>query len=83
MNNQQWGAVKRNTRAMYPDGFAAKSNREALTFFESGLEYEKTVEVAGGFGERVQDSKELPRALDRAANAVSKGQHAVLNVEIS
>jgi len=83
MNNQQWGAVKRNTRAMYPDGFAAKSNREALTFFESGLEFEKTVEVAGGFGERVQDSKELPRALDRAANAVSKGQQAVLNVEIS
>ena len=30
-NNQMWGAVKRNTREVYPGGFAAKSNREPLT----------------------------------------------------
>jgi acetolactate synthase-1/2/3 large subunit len=30
-NNEMWGAVKRNTREVYPDGFAARSNREPLT----------------------------------------------------
>lgn len=81
MNNEQWGAVKRNTRAMYPDGFAARSNREPLTFFEPDMAYEKAVEIAGGHGERVQDPAALPAALDRAADAVrGQGRSAVLNL---
>jgi acetolactate synthase-1/2/3 large subunit len=81
MNNEQWGAVKRNTRAMYPDGFAARSNREPLTFFEGDMAYEKAAEIAGGYGERVTDPAELPGALDRAADAVrGQGKSAVLNV---
>ena len=81
MNNEQWGAVKRNTRAMYPDGFAAKSNREPLTFFEGAMAFEKAVEIAGGYGERVVDPEELPKALDRAVDMVQgQGRAAVLNV---
>ena len=45
-NNQMWGAVKRNTREVYPDGYAAKSNREPLTYLDPGLKFEKAVEVA-------------------------------------
>ena len=81
MNNEQWGAVKRNTRAMYPDGFAAKSNREPLTFFEGDMAFEKAVEIAGGYGERVVDPEELPKALDRAVDMVQgQGRAAVLNI---
>lgn len=81
MNNEQWGAVKRNTRAMYPDGFAAKSNREPRTFFEGDMAFEKAVEIAGGHGERVTDPEQLPKALDRAIDMVQgKGRAAVLNV---
>jgi len=81
MNNEQWGAVKRNTRAMYPDGFAVKSNREPLTFFEGDMAFEKAVEISGGYGARVQDPAELPKALERAVDVVQgEGRAAVLNV---
>lgn len=81
MNNEQWGAVKRNTRAMYPEGFAVKSNREPLTFFEGDMAFEKAVEISGGYGLRVQDPAELPKALDRAVDVVQgEGRAAVLNV---
>jgi acetolactate synthase-1/2/3 large subunit len=80
-NNQMWGAVKRNTREVYPDGFAAKSNREPLTYFDPALRFDKAVEVAGGYGESVQDPKEMPRALERALKAVQvEKRQALLNV---
>ncbi|MBT5458928.1 MAG: hypothetical protein HOK82_20195 [Rhodospirillaceae bacterium] len=81
MNNEQWGAVKRNTRAMYPEGYAVKSNREPLTFFEGDMAFEKAAEISGGYGERVQDPAELPKALERAVDVVQgEGRAAVLNV---
>ena len=79
-NNQMWGAVKRNTREVYPDGYAAKSNREPLTYFETGMRFEKAVEIVGGYGECVEDSAELPKALGRALDAIGEGRQAVLNV---
>ena len=80
-NNEHWGAVRRNTRAMYPDGYAARSNREPLTYFEPGVEYEHAVEVAGGHGERVEDAAELPAAMERAVeSAVNDGRQALINV---
>ena len=83
MNNEEWGAVKRNTRGMYPDGYAAKSNNEPLTFFEpGGVQYEKAAEMSGGYGEMVDDPDNLPKALDRAIDQVmGQGKQAVLNVK--
>ena len=80
-NNQMWGAVKRNTREVYPDGFAAKCNREPLTYFDSELRFEKVVEAAGGYGERVEDPDETPRALERALKVIAtEKRQALLNV---
>ena len=79
-NNEMWNAVRRNTRDVYPDGYAARSNREPLTYFEPGTHYEKAIEAFDGYGETVTLAAELPRALDRALNAVGKGQQALLNV---
>jgi acetolactate synthase-1/2/3 large subunit len=79
-NNEMWNAVRRNTRDVYPDGYAAKSNREPLTYFEPGTRYEKAIETVGGYGEQVTDAAALPKALDRALDAVASGQQALLNV---
>ena len=79
-NNEMWNAVRRNTRDVYPDGYAAKSNREPLTYFEPGTRYEKAIEALGGYGEQVVDAAALPAALDRALERVSAGQQALLNV---
>ena len=79
-NNEMWNAVRRNTRDVYPDGYAARSNREPLTYFEPGTHYEKAIETVGGYGERVEDAAALPKALDRAVDRVASGQQALLNV---
>ena len=79
-NNEMWNAVRRNTRDVYPDGYAAHSNQEPLTYFEPGTRFEKAVEALDGYGESVRDAAELPKALDRAINHVSAGRQAVLNV---
>jgi acetolactate synthase-1/2/3 large subunit len=79
-NNEMWNAVRRNTRDVYPDGYAARSNREPLTYFEPGIRYEKAIEALGGYGEQVVDGAALPAALDRALERVAAGQQALLNV---
>ncbi len=80
-NNQMWGAVKRNTHEVYPDGYAAKSNREPLTYFDPALKFEKAVEVADGYGEAVEDPAMLPKAIERALKAVEVDKRqALLNV---
>lgn len=79
-NNSMWGAVKRNTREVYPTGYAAKSNNEPLTYFEPGTRFEKAVEVADGYGERVEKPSDVPGALDRALKAIGNGQQALLNI---
>jgi acetolactate synthase-1/2/3 large subunit len=80
-NNEMWGAVKRNTREVYPDGFAARSNREPLTYFEPGTRFEKAVEAVDGYGERVEDPAEMPAAIERALTAVTRDKRqALLNV---
>jgi acetolactate synthase-1/2/3 large subunit len=80
-NNQMWGAVKRNTREVYPSGFAAKSNREPLTYFDMEIGFEKAVETVGGFGERVTDPAAVPKAIERAMKAVTiDNRPALLNV---
>ncbi len=79
-NNEMWNAVRRNTRDVYPDGYAARINREPLTYFEPGTRYEKTIEAFGGYGEQVEKAAELPAALDRALDKVAAGQQALLNV---
>jgi len=79
-NNEMWGAVKRTTREVYPDGFASRTAKPPLTVFETGTFYEKTVEIVGGYGERVEDPAQLLGALQRAVAEVKNGRQALLNV---
>jgi acetolactate synthase-1/2/3 large subunit len=80
-NNARWHAVRRATSSMYPDGHALRSNTAPLTSLEPSPAYEKIVEASNGYGERVVDPAELPKALERALNAVRKeGRQALLNV---
>ena len=80
-NNAMWGAVKRNTREVYPSGYAAKSNREPLTYFDVSIGFEKAVETVDGYGERVEDPAAVPKAIERAMKAVvSEKRQALLNI---
>jgi acetolactate synthase-1/2/3 large subunit len=79
-NNHSWHAVRNSTLAVYPDGDAAKSNVMPLTLLEPSPSFEKTIDVYGGHGEKVERPEDLPAALRRGMEAVRAGMPAVINV---
>lgn len=80
-NNQRWQAVRRATVGLNPSGFAAKSDHQPITFLDSITNYQKAVEVADGYGEKVTDPQEVLPALERGLKAVTlEKRQAVINV---
>ena len=80
-NNQRWQAVRRATVGLNPEGYAAQSSHQPITMLNSVDKYEKAVEVADGYGQRVEDPAELMPALERALKAVQvEGRQALVNV---
>ncbi len=79
-NNHSWHAVRASTLSVYPDGDAAKSNVMPLTLLEPSPSFEKTIDVYGGHGEKVERPEELRAALQRGMEAVRAGTPAVINV---
>ena len=81
LDNSAWGAVRRAVRDMYPDGRAVRANDMSLTSLKPMVAYDKMCESAGGYGERVEDPAELPKALERAKHAVTvEKRQALLHV---
>lgn len=80
-NNQRWQAVRGATLGLNPDGYAASSERAPLTYFSVEQHYDKLVEVSGGYGERVTESRQVLPALERAMKAVLVNRRqALVNV---
>ncbi len=80
-NNGIWNAVRKSTQAVYPDGHAVRANRMPLTSLEPAPRYEMIVAASGGYGERVEAAAELPAALSRALDAITRDRRqALLNV---
>ena len=80
-NNQRWQAVRGSTLGLHPDGYAARSNRAPLTYFNVDQRYDKLVEVSGGYGEQVTEPSQMMPALERAMKAVMvEKRQALLNV---
>jgi acetolactate synthase-1/2/3 large subunit len=81
VNNAMWGAVRRATLGMYPQGEAARSNRPPFIDLDDLPAFEQVCAAAGGYGERVENPAELPAALSRALHAVNvEKRQALLNV---
>jgi acetolactate synthase-1/2/3 large subunit len=80
-NNQRWEAVRRGTRAIHPDGWAARTNNFPLSDLAPAACYEKICEAFGGYGERVDHPDQVKPALDRAFDVVqSEKRQALLNI---
>jgi acetolactate synthase-1/2/3 large subunit len=84
VNNHGWGAVRRATKAMYPDGKALTGNDIPLSRIDPAPDYEMIIESCGGYGERITDPDALPDALARAVKMVREERRQVLlNVVVS
>lgn len=79
-NNAQWFAVRNATKVMYPEGRAASANSLPVVDLTPSPDYSKLVEFCDGYGEKVEDPAELPKALERGLKAVDNGDPAVINV---
>jgi acetolactate synthase-1/2/3 large subunit len=81
LNNAMWGAVRKATLGLHPDGAASRINRAPLTYLDPAPDYHKIVEASDGHGEEVKSPQDLPGALERAIKAVEVDKRqAVLNV---
>ena len=80
-NNRAWNAVKRSVTSMVKDGWAARTGNLVLSELDPAPEYQMVCQASGGYGERVEDPAELPKALERALHAVKvEKRQALLNV---
>ncbi|MGI9416523.1 MAG: thiamine pyrophosphate-requiring protein [Geminicoccaceae bacterium] len=80
-NNGVWNAVRKSTRAVYPDGHASRANRMPLSSLSPAPDYEKIVEASRGHGEWIEDPDALPDALTRAiAMVMHERRQVLLNV---
>jgi acetolactate synthase-1/2/3 large subunit len=81
-NNGRWQAVESATRVVYPDGAAAHAAQMPLVELQPSPEFTKVAEASDAWARRVDDPKELPRALDAAMTAVAGGRQALLDVRM-
>jgi acetolactate synthase-1/2/3 large subunit len=80
-NNQAWNASINAARGLYPDGVAQKTRNFPGCDLSPSPQFELTAQACGAYAERVEEPDEVPRALERALNAVKKeGRQALLNV---
>ncbi|MCC7425760.1 MAG: thiamine pyrophosphate-requiring protein [Alphaproteobacteria bacterium] len=77
-DNGGWGAVRRATLAMYPQGHAARAEVMPLTGFSPAPDYPALVRACGGWGERVERARDLPAALERALAVVREEKRQAL-----
>jgi acetolactate synthase-1/2/3 large subunit len=81
-NNGSYSAMKGSHLDFYPGGIADTSGVFHGTDI-SGFDYPQLVEPFGGYGERIEDPKDLKPALQRGLAAVNRGQTALLDVVLA
>jgi acetolactate synthase-1/2/3 large subunit len=80
-NNSRYGAVRGATMSMFKDGAAGLDNGQFMADLNPSPAFEMAVKAQGGYGERVACAADLPGALQRARDVVTKeGRQALLNV---
>jgi len=80
-NNQCWNAVHTAALSVHPDGWASKQKAFPIWDLQPSPSFEKIVSAFDGYGECVEDPKEMIPALKRGLKAVrEEKRQAVLNV---
>lgn len=81
LDNCGWGAVKRATRRVYPDG-AAQAIGAYQSFLGAETHYERIADITDAYGECVEHPEQLRPALARCLEALDEGRSAILVVRM-
>ena len=80
-NNQSWNASKNPVKELYPDGAAVEMNDFTGTQLLPSPDFGLVARSCGAHAETVEDPGEIPGALDRAIQSVTKKKtQSLLNV---
>ncbi|MEP3045691.1 MAG: thiamine pyrophosphate-requiring protein [Roseibium sp.] len=78
LNNAEWGAVRQSVAGLYPNGFAARSNRMPLTQLSPVPDFTKVAAASRAYARRVENGSELTAAIDDALHHVETKQSLAL-----
>lgn len=79
-NNEKWEAVKAANLFVHPQGWAKATEHFPLSELVPSPRFEEIVRAFDGYGERVEDPREVTPALQRGLAAVREGRQALLNI---
>ena len=81
-NNQIHNAPKKSLLDGMPDSYSERTDKWVGMELSPSVEFAMLAQSCHAYGEKVEDPKEVPGALDRALNHVRDGQTAVLDMRI-
>ena len=82
LDNMGWGAVKRATLTMYPDGEASARNQYESAF-APGKNFARIAEALGAYGDTVAEPEDVPAAIQRCLKEVRAGRSALLHARVT
>ncbi|MDO5659106.1 MAG: thiamine pyrophosphate-requiring protein [Paracoccus sp. (in: a-proteobacteria)] len=83
LNNSEWGAVRESVIGLYPDGHAARANVMPLTSLNPTPDFAAIARASRAWAATVEDSADLPQALEDALAHIGKRQsHALLEIRL-
>ena len=81
-NNQGYLSQKSGIPRYYPNGWAVKSNNFSGLHISPCPEYSAMAKMFDGYGEKVEEPREVRKAIERGLRAVAGGQIAILDVRL-
>ncbi|MBV0912076.1 thiamine pyrophosphate-requiring protein [Anianabacter salinae] len=82
LNNEEWGAVRKSVKELYPNGYAARANRMPLTSLSPSPDFTLTAQASRAWTRVVRDAHDVDAALAEAIRVVTvEKRHALLEVK--
>ncbi len=80
VNNGGWNATRRETKAVFPDGWAVKSKSFPGWELKQEFGFEEVAKVCGCYAERIEEPDQLIPVLKESMEILKEGKSVLLNV---
>jgi acetolactate synthase I/II/III large subunit len=84
LNNREWGAVRRSVLGVYPDGYAARSNRMPLVSLDPTPDFTLVAKASRAWTARVDSASNLVGMLEEAVQHVrTRRTQALIEIRVA